>query len=313
MNHDYTPNLLSDKVMIKEVPKDLDGVRLDKVLAMLFPYSRARLSQWLKEARILIDGKAMIAGKKSVAAGTRVSLQLPALSDASSDEAENIALEVVFGDDDLLVVNKPDRLVVHPANGHASGTLYNAILYHHPAASNLPRAGIVHRLDKDTTGLMVVAKNLMAHACLVQQLKARKITRIYWALAWGQTPSEGVIDAAIGRHPKERIKMAAVPYGKPAKTYFRVVQRYKACTLLQCQLETGRTHQIRVHLASLGHPVVGDPLYGKRRCDLPLLRDFPRQALHAKELSLAHPREDTVCHWFAPLPEDFSDLLSGMA
>jgi 23S rRNA pseudouridine1911/1915/1917 synthase len=312
MNLDYTPNPLSDKIMTVEVPKDLDGVRLDKALAMLFPYSRARLAQWLKEERVFVNGQ-ILAGKKTVNAGMRLHLHVPARPTEVSDQAENIPLAIVYEDTELLVIDKPANLVVHPANGHMQGTLYNALLYHHPEASALPRAGIIHRLDKDTTGLMVVAKNLVAHAWLVDLMKARKITRIYWALVWGQPPEEGSIDAPIGRHPKDRTKMAVIDTGKPARTHFKVIQRYKECALVRCQLETGRTHQIRVHLAKLGHGVVGDPLYGKGRTTLSSLGAFPRQALHAKELGLAHPKDGKPYYWVSALPEDFAVLLEGLA
>jgi 23S rRNA pseudouridine1911/1915/1917 synthase len=311
MNHDYTPNLFSDKVLTREVPQELDGARLDKALAELFPYSRSRLAQWIKEERVFVNGKTL-AGKKTIQVGMLLSLHLPSLSPKVSDEAENMPLTVIFEDDELLIIDKPANLVVHPANGHASGTLYNAILYHHKSAHSLPRAGIVHRLDKDTTGLMVIAKSLISHAYLVEQLKARKITRIYWALVWGHPPQEGVIDAPIGRHPKERTKMAIVESGKPARTHFKTLQYYKDCALVRCQLETGRTHQIRVHLANLGYGVVGDALYGRPRSSQPLLRSFPRQALHAKELTLTHPKDGHVYQWTSSLPEDLLTLLDSL-
>ena len=220
---------------------------------------------------------------------------------------EPIALRVVHEDDALLVVDKPAGLVVHPGSGNWDGTLANALLHHAPQLGSVPRAGIVHRLDKDTSGLMVVAKTLTAQAALVRQLQARSVTREYIALASGDIATRGVVDAPIGRHPTRRTTMAVVVTGKPARTHFDVVERFGVATLLRCRLETGRTHQIRVHLASLGHPLVGDSTYGRKGA-----LAFPRQALHAARLALVHPVTGRACRWDSPLPDDFAGLLAAL-
>jgi 23S rRNA pseudouridine1911/1915/1917 synthase len=233
-----------------------------------------------------------------------------------------MALEIVHEDDELLVLNKPAGLVVHPAAGHGDGTLLNALLHHHPALELLPRAGIVHRLDKETTGLMVVAKTLPAQTALVAQLQARNVHREYEAVVVGLPTGGGRVDAPIGRHPRDRQRMAVVraesPSGKPAVTHYRLIQRFRAHTHLRCLLETGRTHQIRVHMAHINHPLVGDPVYGGRfripagmaAERVEALRSFPRQALHARRLALAHPRTGEEVQWEAPLPADMEALLA---
>jgi 23S rRNA pseudouridine1911/1915/1917 synthase len=222
-----------------------------------------------------------------------------------------MALAIVHEDEDLLVVDKPAGLVVHPGNGHREGTLLNALLAHAPQVAALPRAGIVHRLDKDTSGLLVVAKNETAQTALVRSLQARTVKREYLALAHGAVAYGGRVEAPIGRHPTQRTRMAVVPRGKPAVTHYRVLRRFAQATLLECALETGRTHQIRVHLASIGHPLVGDPVYGRRRSGA--RNAFPRQALHAARLGFEHPRTHLATVWESALPPDFAALLESLA
>ncbi|GAB4177430.1 MAG: hypothetical protein Fur0039_20800 [Rhodocyclaceae bacterium] len=224
---------------------------------------------------------------------------------------EPIALAVLHEDDFLLVVDKPAGLVVHPGNGNPCGTLLNALLYHSPQLARLPRAGIVHRLDKDTSGLLVVAKTLEAHTELVRQLQARTVSRRYLAVVAGLARREGVVDAAIGRHPRQRTRMAVVAGGRAARTHYRVIERLAGASLLECALETGRTHQIRVHMASIGHPLLGDPVYGRRRSDPrsdPF--SFPRQALHAWRLALRHPGSGEPTEWESAPPADLRELIA---
>jgi 23S rRNA pseudouridine1911/1915/1917 synthase len=236
--------------------------------------------------------------------------------------AQPIALDIVHEDDDLLIINKPAGLVVHPAAGHAEGTLLNALLHHCPTLDTVPRAGIVHRLDKDTTGLMAVAKNLTAQANLVAQLQARTVHREYEAVAIGVMTGGGTVDAPLGRHPRDRKRQAVLSNGgKLAVTHYRVMRRFRAHTHIVCLLETGRTHQIRVHMAHIHHPLLGDPVYGGRfripagmdPALVTLLREFPRQALHARRLELEHPRSGEHLQWQAPLPADMQELLARLA
>ncbi len=294
------------------IPLDYAGLRLDQALARLFPdYSRSLLQVWVKEGQVLVDGLALDA-KSKVWGGEKVVLR-PAARPGSAARPQDIPLEIVHEDDSLIVINKPPGLVVHPGNGNVSGTLMNALLFHAPALASLPRAGIVHRLDKDTSGLMVIAKTEQSHTHLVSQLQARSVMRLYWAIAVGTTPPSGHVSVAIGRHPTQRIKMAALAQGKPATTHFRTLKQGNEWSFLECKLETGRTHQIRVHLAHLGFPLIGDPTYGSRvrEAKLPLAaRDFSRQALHAAQLALNHPRTSLEMHWQRPAPEDFMQLLS---
>ena len=220
--------------------------------------------------------------------------------------AEDIPLEIVFEDDVLLVVNKPAGLVVHPGSGNWQGTLLNALLQHAPALSAIPRAGIVHRLDKDTSGLLVVARTLAAQADLARQLQAHSVKREYLAVAHGRIARSGTVEAPIGRHPAQRTRMAVVARGRNAVTHYRVIERYDRATLLRCRLETGRTHQIRVHLSALGHPLIGDPVYGKRSSGIP----FPRQALHAERLALVHPGSRREISWQVDPPADMQELIA---
>ncbi len=303
-------NYSSAPSQTRSIPNDCAGLRLDAALAKLFPeHSRSRLQAWLKEGVIQIDGGAGDA-KRKVMGGEVIEFAVPP-APTFSHEAEDIPLPIVFEDDHLMVIDKPAGLVVHPGNGNATGTLMNALLHHAPKLAEVPRAGIVHRLDKDTSGLMVVAKTLPAQTDLVRQLQARTVKRNYLALALGHVSGDGTVDAPMGRHPVQRTKMAVVKHGgKEARTHYAVRERFAKATLLECRLETGRTHQIRVHLASLGHPCAGDPVYGKAKSGDVRLDAFPRQALHAWRLALVHPASGVEMTWESPLPDDFATLLA---
>jgi len=298
------------------VPPELAGQRVDAVCAQLFEgFSRSRLATWIKEGCLTLNGE-ICRPRDTVASGAL--LQLNAQMQAQGRwQGEPIALNILHEDAHILVLDKPAGLVVHPAAGHADGTLLNALLHHLPELSQLPRAGIVHRLDKDTSGLLVVAKTLSAQAALVAQLQARRISRIYQAVINGTPPAGGTVDAPIGRHPIQRQKMAVTQGGKPAVSHWRVLSRFHGHTHIQVKLETGRTHQIRVHMAHIGYPLLGDPQYGGR-LRLPAgagerlieaIKTFPRQALHAKELALTHPQSGQKLHFESPLAADFCELL----
>lgn len=293
-----------------QVPLECAGLRLDQALAQLLPsHSRNRLQGWIKAGQVLVDGRPADP-KHKIWGGERLTLAgLPA-GPATRDAPENIPLDVVFADASILVINKPVGLVVHPGNGVAGGTLLNALLFHFPELQILPRAGIVHRLDKDTSGLMVVARTLEAQTDLVRQLQSRTVRRVYMAVVYGQPSECGVVDAPIGRHPVHRTRMAVVEGGREARTRYRVLERFAGAALVECRLETGRTHQIRVHLSYLGHPLVGDATYRRKRGASPVLDAFPRQALHARQLGLLHPVTRQECSWEADLPPDMADLLA---
>ncbi len=292
-----------------QIPAAAAGRRLDQVLAELFPeYSRSRLQQWVRAGDVRVEG-AVVAARYKVFGGERVDISAELPLDGEV-EAEPIALDVRYCDAHLLVINKPAGLVVHPAAGNPRGTLQNALLHYEPALAALPRAGIVHRLDKDTSGLMVVARSLRAHQSLVAQLQARTVQRQYQALALGEVTAGGRVEAPIGRHPRDRLRMAVVAGGKPALTHYRVLERLPGCTLLLARLESGRTHQIRVHMASIRHPLIGDPLYGGRGRLPRALSAFSRQALHAWRLQLQHPLSGDTLDWEAGLPDDFCALLA---
>ncbi|WP_281985187.1 23S rRNA pseudouridine(1911/1915/1917) synthase RluD [Azonexus hydrophilus] len=302
---DYSP---SEPLQLS-VPDGCGGKRLDQALAELLPqHSRNRLQGWIRDGLVEVDGDVVSEPKRKVLGGERLLLAVP--DDAVTTELpEDIPLDIVFEDETLLVINKPAGLVVHPGSGNWSGTLMNALLHHVPGIAEVPRAGIVHRLDKDTSGLLVVAKTLEAQTDLVRQLQARTVKRQYLALAAGQIRRDSGVDSPIGRHPVNRIKMAVVPEsrgGKPALTWYRRLELFPYCTLVECALETGRTHQIRVHMASIGHPLVGDPVYGKNDPRLPV---FKRQALHATRLGLVHPLSGRQMQWEVPMPEDMRELL----
>ncbi len=297
------------------VPKDLAGLRFDQALARMFPeHSRSRLQAWVRAGRITLDS-AGVDVKRKVWGGERVRIDPGAdwePGEGGAFRAEPIALSVVYEDDTLLVVDKPAGLVVHPGSGNWEGTLLNAILHHAPQCGALPRAGIVHRLDKDTSGLLVIAKTAEAQTDLVRQLQARTIGREYLALVHGVVRADGVVDAPIGRHPVERTRMAVVVRGKPALTRYAVLRRFARATLVKCRLETGRTHQIRVHMRSIGHPIVGDPVYGQRPARREGLPPFRRQALHAARLALVHPGTGAPAAWESPLPADMRALLDAL-
>jgi len=306
---------MTDKEQLYSViPISFKGLRLDNALVQLFPdYSRARLQKWIRSGDILVDGKTL-RPKNIVSGGEEIKLQAT-LSEEVSIEPQAIDLDIVYEDHSILVVNKPAGLVVHPGAGNSSGTMVNALLHHDPSLRSVPRVGIVHRLDKGTSGLLVVAKQLQSHINLVEQLQQREVSRKYIALAHGEIIAGGTVNTAIGRHPVDRKRMAVISSGKPAITHYRVRQRYKACTLLDVQLETGRTHQIRVHMAHLHNPLVGDAVYGgkiKTTNDLnrSKLAQFPRQALLAASLAFKHPDDQRVCEWSVPIPEDFQQLLN---
>ncbi|OOZ36936.1 23S rRNA pseudouridine(1911/1915/1917) synthase RluD [Solemya velesiana gill symbiont] len=298
---------------------DLAGKRLDQALAVLFPdFSRSRLQQWLKEGFVTLDGRQCKA-KDKVVGGELVELEVH-LEEQVECAPQAISLEIVHEDSEILVINKPVGLVVHPAAGNPDGTLQNALLHHSPDLIQLSRAGIVHRLDKETSGLLVIAKTPGAHRSLVEQLQARAFKREYRAVVAGVMTAGGVVDAPIGRHPVHRIKMAVVNSGKPAMTHYRVLERFRSHTYLKVNLETGRTHQIRVHMAHIRHPLVGDPLYGGR-FKIPAgaspglieaLRGYRHQALHARFLGLEHPKTGEWVEWEVPIPEDMQTLLQVM-
>ncbi|MCC7486225.1 MAG: RluA family pseudouridine synthase [Burkholderiales bacterium] len=290
------------------VPADCAGLRLDQALARMFPgLSRTRLARRVLAGEVTVDGRAALP-RQRLFGGERVVLAPGRDPDGEPAAAESMALAIVYEDEALLVLDKPAGLVVHPGAGNRRGTLLNALLAHAPDSREVPRAGIVHRLDKDTSGLLVVAKTLAAHTELVRQLAGRTVRREYLAVVHGRVARPGTISAPIGRHPRSRIRMAVVARGRHAVTHFEVIERFPAATLLRCRLETGRTHQIRVHLQSAGHPLVGDPTYGSRAAAPP----FPRQALHAERLALRHPATGTTASWHAPLPEDMRRLIEAL-
>ncbi len=306
--------------LTEEVPFEMAGMRLDQVLAELFAdYSRSKLQTWVKAGRVQVNGLALKAKDKLVGGET---IELDAEAEIVITAApEPIPLEIVFEDDSLLIVNKPAGLVVHPAVGNWNGTLLNALLNHDAHLETLPRGGIVHRIDKDTTGLLMIAKTLQAHNSLTQQLQDRTITREYQAITRGRMTAGGTVDEPIGRDPGDRKRYTVRENGKHAVTHYRVGQRFTRHTLIQVKLETGRTHQIRVHMAHIRFPLLGDQVYGGRfqmppDCSEQLekeLRSFKRQALHAAKLGLQHPVTDEYIEWEQPLPEDMSRLLDALA
>jgi len=294
--------------MSAEVPRSLGGLRLDQALVRVFPqYSRNRLQAWLAEGHIRIEG-ARGEASQPVRGGERVELAPPA-APAAAPRAQKMKLAIVHEDADLIVLDKPAGLVVHPGAGVPDGTLMNGLLAHCPALAGVPRAGIVHRLDKDTTGLLVVAKTVEAQVSLARQLEDRSMRRVYLAVVQGDPPTSGVIDAPLGRDTRARTKMAVTRRGKDAVTRYRVLERYGHAALVECRLESGRTHQIRVHFQHIRHPLVGEATYrrGTRHGVA-----FGRQALHAAELSLVHPRTGKAVSWRAEPPADFQRLLKSL-
>ncbi|WP_289031769.1 23S rRNA pseudouridine(1911/1915/1917) synthase RluD [uncultured Paraglaciecola sp.] len=307
-----------EKIQLQaQVPDNLFGKRLDQALAEMFPdYSRSRIKEWILGDKVTVDGeisnkpREKLVGEEQIEIDVELEVQVQHL-------AQPIDLNIVYEDDDILVINKPTDLVVHPGAGNSDGTILNALLSHVPGIEIVPRAGIVHRLDKDTTGLMVVAKTIPAQTHLVEQLQAREISREYEAVVIGTMVAGGTINEPIGRHPTKRTNMAVRESGKPAMTHYRVKEKFRAHTYLRLKLESGRTHQIRVHMSHLRYPLVGDQAYGGRprppkACDqkmVDMLRGFRRQALHAVQLELTHPITGEWMSWKAPLPDDFVDLL----
>lgn len=302
------------------IPSHLHGKRLDAAVSELLPeYSRSRITQWIKDQSVQVNQKFYKPSDK-VQQGDLIKLNASLISsdpDFKTSQAEQIALSIVYEDEHILIINKQAGLVVHPGAGNPSGTLINALLNHNPDQINLPRAGIVHRLDKDTTGLMVIAKKLEAQTQLVKQMQAREIHRFYMTLVQGEVHSSGEITTQFGRHPRNRLKMAVKSQGVNAITHYRIQQKYRGMTLLLVQLETGRTHQIRVHMEHIHHPVVGDPLYGRlvpklnrySKSVIDLLTTFKRQALHAWKLELQHPVTREELTFTAEMPDDLKELL----
>ncbi|WP_420475113.1 RluA family pseudouridine synthase [Noviherbaspirillum sp. ST9] len=287
------------------------GVRLDKALSQLLPeFSRSRLQQWIDSGHVTVDGQPA-RGKTTMLGDETIVVEPQEAPEEQAFKPEEMPLAIVHEDKAIVVIDKPAGLVVHPAAGNWTGTLLNGLLHHAPALASVPRAGIVHRLDKETSGLMVVAKTLQAQTDLVRQLQARTVKREYLALVWGQPQVSGRIEAAIGRHPRDRVKMAVSHQesAKPAVTHYNRLATGsldgRPVSLIKCRLETGRTHQIRVHMQSIGFGLVGDPLYGKPH----LASVFPRQALHAFRLGLVHPASGKDLEWMADLPADFAGLL----
>jgi 23S rRNA pseudouridine1911/1915/1917 synthase len=301
-----------------KVPDNMARQRLDHVAALLFPqYSRSRLQSWIKSGGLKVNGEALRTGSR-LFGGEHIAIEVVATEVTS--EPEDIALDIVYEDEALLVVNKPMGLVVHPGAGNLDGTLLNALLFYCPSLDAVPRAGIVHRLDKDTTGLLVVAKTLESQHRLVQQLQDRSVKRIYEAVVYGTFDGPGRVDAPIGRHPSQRTKMTVRKDGKEAMTRFRVLKQFGEHTRLEVSLETGRTHQIRVHMQHIHRSLIGDKTYGGgykiprngHPALLEALQLFPRPALHARELSLQHPLSDEGCHWSVPIPADLEGLLASL-
>ena len=309
---------MSSQIFNSKISSEYMGQRLDAVLAAEFPeFSRSRIQSWLKQGLVKIDGEIVTKPRHILLGGEKVELQ--AQTESETDvEAQPIALDIVYEDESILVINKAPGLVVHPGAGNPDGTLMNALLYHYPTLREVPRAGIVHRLDKDTSGLMVVAKTLQAQSHLVDQLQRHDVERVYDAIVVGNMIAGGTINKPIGRHPTDRKRMAVrVTGGKPAVSHYRVAEKFRAHTHVKVSLETGRTHQIRVHMAYLGFPLLGDPVYGQRlripRQMMPefveILKNFKRQALHAGVLSLTHPTSGKTMKWKAPIPDDMALLI----
>lgn len=303
-----------------EIPESLDGYRLDQALASLCPdYSRTRLQQWIKLGHVLLAGE-VSRSRDRVTPGQSIDINIPEddSNELSTVIAQDIPVNVVHEDSNIIVIDKPWNLVVHPAAGNRDGTLQNGLLYRYPELAQVPRAGLVHRLDKDTTGLMVVARTLESHTEIVRQLQAREMRREYEAVVHGVMVSGGRVDAPVGRHAVDRKRMAVTANGRQARTYYRVIKKFKSHTHLRLRLESGRTHQIRVHMSHIRYPIVGDPVYGGRFRVPPgasqelihYLQGFSRQALHAVYLELIHPLTKKPVHWSSPLPGDMQQLIS---
>ena len=278
----------------------------------MFPeHSRNRLQKWLREGHVRLDSRSA-KPKQKIWGGERIDIRPQADPEETTFRAEAIALEIIYEDDELLVINKPAGLVVHPGSGNWQGTLLNALLHHSPQLAAIPRAGIVHRLDKDTSGLLVVAKSLRAQTELVRQIQARTVKRDYLAVVHGVVRLDGEVAAPVGRDPRSRTRMAVIGTGRPALTRYKVARRFADATLLECSLATGRTHQIRVHMQSLGYPIVGDPVYGAKRRGGSMAKRLLRQALHAVRLEFSHPVSGARRRFTAPPPEDFRALMDSL-
>lgn len=309
---------MADKIQHQDtVPESCLGKRLDQTLAEMFPdYSRSRLKDWVLSGNVKVNQKVVTKAREKMFGGEQIDIDATIEAEVRF-VPQDIPLNIVYEDDDILVINKPADLVVHPGAGNPDGTVLNALLNHCPELEFIPRAGIVHRLDKDTTGLMVVAKTIAAQTNLVESLQAREITREYEAVANGIMTAGGLVDEPIGRHATKRTHMAVTPFGRPSVTHYRVMEKYRLHTRLRLRLETGRTHQIRVHMAHISHPLVGDQVYGGRPRPpknasedlLMFLRSFKRQALHATMLALYHPITGELMSWNAPIPDDFVELV----
>ena len=309
----------SPRTLTAEIPDDLAGLRIDQAMSSLFPdYSRSRLQEWIRSGAATVDGTT-VPTKHKVLGGEHIALRAEA-DTLTELQAQDIPIHVVFEDDAVLILDKPAGLVVHPAAGHHDGTLQNALLNHCPALAGIPRCGIVHRIDKDTSGLLMVAKTLESHKQLVDQLQSRSVHREYLALVHGAMTGGGTIDEPIGRHSSDRKRFAVRHGGKPAITHYRIAERFAAHTLVAVKLETGRTHQIRVHMSHIHYPLVGDPVYGGRpripagasQTLLDTLRLFRRQALHAASLGILHPITGNYMEWESPIPDDFTALLDAL-
>jgi len=300
-----------------EVPAEQQGRRLDQVAAEAWQdHSRSRLTQWIRNGELRVDGR-QVKPNHRVTAGQRIELDAALRPHESNPQPEAISLKVLHEDDDLLIIDKPAGLVVHPGSGNHAGTLVNGLLHHDPQLDKLPRAGLVHRLDKETSGCLVVARTAVAHRRLVEMLKRREIHRHYLAVVWGHMIAGGVVDAPLGRHPVDRRRQVVRPDGRPARTHYRLNRRLTGASVLDLQLETGRTHQIRVHMQHIGFPLIGDPMYGRRGCAAGLSeaqrlawQGFRRQALHAGRIEFDHPVSGHPVRVEAPLPGDIRALIS---
>jgi 23S rRNA pseudouridine1911/1915/1917 synthase len=308
---------MSESPIIKNITEEDAGKRLDVVLAELFPeYSRSRLKIWIEQGQVLVNGQTA-KPKYKISGDEELQLTVQSIESEESCVAEDIPLDIVHQDESIIVINKSADFVVHPAAGHYTGTVQNALLHFDPSLAEIPRAGIVHRLDKDTTGVMVVARNLRAHKYLVDQIQKHEVVREYQAIVFGVLTGGGMVDQPIGRHPRDRIKMAVRENGREAITHYRLLKRFREHSHIKVQLETGRTHQIRVHMSHLRHPIVGDPVYaGRHRVPagaqaelVDFLQHFKRQALHAWRLSFIHPESGEEVSYQAPLPDDMQQLL----
>lgn len=302
------------------IPADMSGKRFDQALSSMLPeYSRVKIQTWIRDGCVKIDTKSIYACDSHIQGGERVEI-CAEIKPQVAVEAENIPLQIIFEDEQFIIINKPAGLVVHPGAGNKQHTLMHALLYYDPKLRQVPRAGIVHRLDKETTGLLMVARTPQSHQYLVQKLQQREIKRQYVALVSGVMISGGMVNQAIGRHPKHRTKMAVLSNGRPAKTHYRIVKKYRHHTQIRVHLETGRTHQIRVHMHWLRYPILGDPMYGpkvraKKGMSAQLVQaiaTLPRQALHAQAISLVDPHSQAMLEWEAPIPEDMLQLTQAL-